>query len=158
MKHFHGVEPRVGERWNSRIEAKLPGMCERRDPAGVVNDLDDRFRRRAFARDEAGPSAAEPAIEGLLRARHMSGVDHRARDLRPPDRPAALRGDVCSSIGSTSIGTPSAASRDRSPSTRAILAARCRQEERQPLVLRVEKVAEHVKVAARVDRGDFNAC
>ena len=90
MKGFHSVETGSSKRWNSRAKATLSGMGDRRDPAGGVNDLNDRFRGWAFSRHEAGQSTPEPAIEGLLRACHVSRLDHRARHLRPANRSAAF--------------------------------------------------------------------
>jgi hypothetical protein len=90
MKCFHGVQTRSSQRWNSQTKAPLSGMSDRRDPSSVVNDLDHRFRAWAFTRHEAGLSTAEPPIEGLLRACHVSSLDHRACHLRPPNRSAAL--------------------------------------------------------------------
>ena len=40
VKHFNGVEPRVGERFQPRFEAKLARVCERSDSAGAVNDAE----------------------------------------------------------------------------------------------------------------------
>src|SRR5688572_6868084 len=90
MKCFHGVETGSGQCWNSRTKATLSGMGDRRDPASVVNHLDDRFRGWALTRHEAGQPTPEPSIEGLLRACDVSRLDHRARHLRPPNRSAAL--------------------------------------------------------------------
>ena len=84
------VETGSSKRWNSRAKAMLSVMGDRRDPAGGVNDLNDRFRGWAFSRHEAGESPQEPAIEGLLRACHVSRLDHRARHLRPANRSAAF--------------------------------------------------------------------
>ena len=113
MKCFHCVETGSGKRWNSGAKTMLSGMSDRRDPASVVNDLDDRFRGWAFTSNEAWQSAPEPAIEGLLRACHVSRLDHRAPLAAAQSIGRSRR--LCSSIGSTSIGTPWAARRDAIP-------------------------------------------
>jgi hypothetical protein len=56
----------------------------------MVNRGNDRFRRRPGAGHERRSIAAQPQVESLARARHVTGGEHRARDLRPPDRTSTL--------------------------------------------------------------------
>src|SRR5918993_5413969 len=90
MKDFDRIETGRGKCCNSRTQAALSRMRERRDSAGLVNGVNDCFRCGPFVRKEAGPSAFGPPVERLLRAGDVSGVNHRPGHLRPSDRPARL--------------------------------------------------------------------
>jgi len=157
VKHFNGVEPRVGERFQPRFEAKLARVRERSDAAGAVNDANDRLRRGALARDEPRSTVGQPSIEGILDARHIPGGHHRARDLWTPDRPAARRGrfqdEGVNGNRHAQGGEPRTDGFDTRDPGRTL-----RKEKRsERRVIGVDKVSEHVDVPLVVNRGDLNA-
>ena len=127
-------------------------------PAGAVDDVDHRLGGGAVRGTNAGTPVPEPPVERFTRVGHVAGGDHRARDLRPADRPAGLAARLLRASGSTSTGTPSAASRAPIASTRAIRAVRwAARNAASALVARIEEVAEHVDVASVLDGGDLDA-
>ena len=119
-----------------------------------------RSRLPATARRAARtPGRSRPSHRRTPRAcRHVAGLDHRARDLRPADR-AASAGCASASSAARSIGTPSSASRAAMAVHALDAGPPLRGEERRRASASAgfEEVAEHVHVAAVLDGGDLDA-
>src|SRR5688500_11682403 len=81
-----GVETGFAERRKARVHLASPRVGQRGKTAGVMEDCNDILEWRARPFDERRTATTEPSIERLPRVGDVSGINHRARHLRTPDR------------------------------------------------------------------------
>src|SRR5688500_8835677 len=92
----------VGRRlWNGGNASEQAGVAmearvrDRRNPAGLMNDVDDVANGRALARHERGAVGTQVAIEGLGHRGDVARAHERVRDRGPADRmPAVARDEI----------------------------------------------------------------
>lgn len=87
VEDFKGVEAGLSKRRNPVVDLSSRRVRERDEPTGAVDDRNDACDRRPGSWHERGTIPSEPAFERLSRILDVPGCDHRARDLRPANRP-----------------------------------------------------------------------
>ena len=156
MVRLDRIETGLGPCLDPRSSPALSRMCDRCQSARAVKHVDDRFRRWTFSRNERGPSDIEPAIECLLNAADVAGLDHRQGDLRAADRTAALSPALLDHgpdiDRDTSLGEPRSDRFDARDTDGPL----SRQHRCEALVPGVEEVPEHVQVLAVDDGRDLD--
>ena len=157
MIRLERIQPRVVQFLDPAVDGSKSRVCERRETAGLVNDGNHLFRRRAASRDEAGASPRQPSLECIVRVDSVPGGDKRAGDLRTANGAAVLsvrafekRRDV------DWRAQPAKALGDLLHALDPALALAF-EEARERSAAGVHEIAEHVDVAAVLDSGDLDA-
>ena len=138
------------------IAPRHAGMRERRDPAGLVDDGDDLFGRRAAPRHVTRRRRTRGSERTPRRASHVPGGQEGGGDLRPADASPARRrrrGSARRRSGQPSAASRSPISRDAAEPILALAIEERAQAGRRG----VDEIAEHVHVAAVGDGADLDA-
>ena len=150
--HLDRVEAGLVQRPEVIVDLRPPGMRQRRQTAGGVDDRHDLFRRGPDARHERRPIRAEPPLERLvLSLACPAATIARATCGRPTDTLDCSRASASAAsslTGMPKLGQPRA---DRFEPGDARGALRG-EEPLERRVGDVDEVAEHVHVAAVLDR------
>ena len=151
---FERVQARGGERGQEIVALRDPGVRERGDPAGLVDDGDDLLGTSASARHKGGAAELEKAAEGLVAREDVAGSQQRRGHVGPADALAARGGgenrrdiDRC-----TKRGKPLAHLSDSAQPV-LMLAVEKRAQARAG---RIDEIAEHVHIAPVGNRADFD--
>jgi ATP adenylyltransferase len=85
MNGFDPIETEAPQLAGIALRERNAGMCEHRLPPRPMNQADDRSRRDRGLADIRRGTIPQEAFERLTHARHVSGLEKRARHVGPAD-------------------------------------------------------------------------